>query len=206
MKSIIPILIFLLFYNISFTQNIKDFNTEFMLRGSFYAKSSIADSLALGGFGTSSNTPKKLKKENNLRKSDLFLKIDNSKEIVVAKSYYGYKFYIVNRSTKTHKFMASDSRLDIVAEAYIDNKWQPIEYLPSSFCGNSYHSLYLKPYEYWEFEIPKFHGSIKTKIRYCLKQGNKEVYSNEIEGSINKTQLSKKEGSQSKGLMDPYND
>lgn len=94
-----------------------------------------------------------------------------------------------------------------MAEVFYKGEWLPIEYLPSSGCGNSYHNVYLEENEYWVFKIPKFKGRIKTKLRYRLKIGKGEfIYSNEIPTSINKKQLTEKEGHKPSGIMDPYND
>ncbi len=177
-----------------------------MIRGQIYANTSIIDSTAAGGFRGSSNSPKSMKSKFSIEK-DLFLKIDTTKTITIAEKYNGYNFYIGNKSDSIIELGASDSRLSVIAEVYYNNKWKPIECLPSSWCGNSYHNVYLKPNEYWEFEIPKFSGKIETKIRYRLTIGNeKYIYSNEIMASFNKGQLKNKEGHNPNGIMDPYND
>jgi hypothetical protein len=145
-----------------------------MLRGHIYAQSSIDDSTALGGYGKSSNSPKEIQDSLQFSETGFFLKIDTSRILSVEGKYNGYKFFIANKSDSTVKLDASDSRLSIVAEVFYKGKWQPIEYLPSSWCGNSYHRVYLKENEYWEFEVPKFKGRIKTKLRYRLEIGNDE--------------------------------
>lgn len=178
-----------------------------MLRGYIYAKSSIEDSTALGGFGGSDNVAKSLKGNDFFNEKGFFLKIDTTRKVKLEEKYNGYNFYIVNKSDSTVKLVASDSRLFVIAEVLYKGKWKPIEYLPSSWCGNSYHDVYLKQNEYWEFKVPKYDGKIKTKLRYSLMVGiEKFIYSNEIEVKINKKQLSEKMEYNSKGLMDPYND
>lgn len=198
---------FLLLSSLTFGQTKKDLNIEFMLRGNIYAQSSIEDSTALGGFGDSDNLPKVINTENNFSERGLFLKIDTTKSASINDKFNGYKFYIVNKSDTITKLDASDSRLYVIAEVFYKNEWKPIEYLPSSSCGNSYHEVYLKQNEYWEFIVPKFSGKIKTKLRYRLMIGEqKYIYSNEILTSINKNQLNQKQEYQSTAIMDPYND
>ncbi len=197
----------ILFLNFTFgySQKTKDLNINYMLRGQMYASSSVIDSSALGGFGGSDNLAKSIKDIVFVEKG-FFLKIDTTQTAVILNKFNGYKFFIVNKSDSIIKLTASDSRLSVIAQAFIDNEWKNIEYLPSSWCGNSYHSVFIKPNEYWEFNIPKFKGKIKTKIRYQLKLGKDFIYSNEIFASINKKQLIFKQGHKANGLMDPYND
>ncbi len=113
--------------------------------------------------------------------------------------------YLGNNSDTIVNLSASDSRLYVIAEVFYRGKWRPIEYLPSSFCGNSYHKVYLNPNEYWAFEIPKFSGKKKVSLRYSLLVGKNEyIYSNKIPSSINKKQLTKIKQYNPKGIMDPY--
>jgi hypothetical protein len=97
--------------------------------------------------------------------------------------------------------------------------WKDIEYLPSSWCGNSYHTLTLEKMNYWAFTTPKYEGEIKTKLRIELKyldpkeksgkrRNRKEmtIYSNEFEGSINPGQFWNKQPYYPNGIMDPYYD
>lgn len=178
-----------------------------MLRGHIYAQSSIEDSTALGGFGGSDNSPKKLNDSLNFAEKGLFLKIDTTKIVTLNAKFNAYKLYIGNKSDTMVQLDASDSRLYVIAEVFYRGKWQAIEYLPSSWCGNSYHNVYLKQNEYWTFDVPKFGGKIKTKLRYRLMVSkDKFIYSNEIVTSFNKKQLTEKEGHTPNGLMDPYND
>lgn len=186
-------------------QSNKDYNINFKQRASLYAATSIEDPNAIGGFGGSSNNAQPINSKSKLNHIDLF--IDTSKTVVYHKEYNGYQLSLINYTDSITGFEAADSRLSIIAEVFYKGKWQAIEYLPSSWCGNSYHTVYLKPNEFWSFNIPKFTGEIKTKLRYKLNIGNgKTIFSNEIEASFNKGQLNKKEGHSPKGIMDPYND
>ena len=206
-KTIITLTTFLLFCSTTFGQKKQDLNVDFMLRGNIYAKSSIIDSSALGGFGGSKNLPKKINDSLAITDSGLLLKIDTTQTTTINDKYNGYKLYIANKTDTIVQLDASDSRLNVIAEVFYGDKWQAIEYLPSSWCGNSYHNVYLKQNEYWTFDVPKFGGKIKTKLRYRLMVSkDKFIYSNEIETSFNKKQLTEKEGHTPNGLMDPYND
>jgi hypothetical protein len=121
--------------------------------------------------------------------------------------YNGYKLYIANVTDSIVRLDASDSRLSVIAEVFYQGDWRPIEYLPRTWCGNSYHSVYLKQNEYWEFHIPKFIGKLKTKLRYKLIiDKDHYLYSNEVQTSINKGQLDIKQGHEPNGIMDPYNE
>lgn len=206
MRDCILLLIFLFFSSSISAQ--KDLDINYKLRGSIYASSSIIDSTALGGFGKSDNTPKSIDDLDFVEKG-FFLKVDTSNIISINKKINGYKLFIVNKSDSIIELLASDSRLSVVAQAYINNKWQDIEYLPSSWCGNSFHMVSIKPGEFWEFDIPKFSGKLKTKIRYKLSYGKNQktyLYSNEIVASVNRNQLKVNEKYESQGLMDPYDD
>ena len=189
-----------------FGQKQEDVNIKYMLAGYIYAASSVDDTLALGGHGGSNTFPKGIYRGFFPQEKGFFLHIDDDKVVPLNEKYTGYKFYIANKSDSLMWFSASDSRLSVIAEAYIDSKWQPVEYLPQSWCGNSYHRVSLKSGEYWEFVVPKFSGEEKAKIRYALKYGKGYVYSNEVEASINREQLTVKEEYTPNGLMDPYED
>ena len=207
MKNFILIILTLTFTSQVSAQNGKDLNIRHMLRGSIYAYTSIVDSNALGGYGGSSNFAKSINDLNSFTQTGFFMVLDTSETITWAEKYNGYHLYIVNKSDSIVTLNASDSRLYIVAEVFYKNEWKPIEYLTSSWCGNSYHHVLLKSNEYWQFNIPKFTGKIKTKIRYRLTtQQDGYIYSNEIEASFNKKQLTNKNEYTPKGLMDPYND
>lgn len=206
-KTKFTTVLFFLICLTAFGQQKKDLDIDFMLRGHIYAESSITDSTAAGGFADSDNLPKRITESLGISESRLFLKIDTTKTASINNKFKGYKLYIGNKSNATIKLEASDSRLYAIAEVFYKNTWQPIEYLPSSWCGNSYHNVYLKQNEYWEFDIPKFTGKIKTRLRYRLMtEEGKFIYSNEILASFNKGQLKEKQGHTPNGIMDPYND
>ncbi|VXB67309.1 conserved hypothetical protein [Chryseobacterium sp. 8AT] len=150
--------------------------------------------------------PKKYVDSLNSSEVGLILKIDINKSTSFENKYNGYKLYLINKTNNTVGLDASDSRLDIVGEVFYKGKWQAIEYLPSSTCGNSYHTVFLKQNEFWEFDIPKFNGKINTKLRYKLTMDKSNLYSNEIPTLINKNQMLKIKKYNQNGLMDPYNE
>jgi hypothetical protein len=215
--------ILMLFCATVIAEEAKDFNIAYMLRTNIFAKSSAELSNLRGsGFGSSDNAAQKIEDKSMFKESGFFLKLDNAKKITYEvhgingkEKINGYNLYIVNKSKKIVKIEACDSRLPVVAEVFIDDKWQPIEYLPQSWCGNSYHEVGLNKNEYWKFNVPKYDGKIKTKIRYKLDMSSrynrdtdntgkeKFIYSNEVETKINKEQLKDKPQYKSGGIMDP---
>lgn len=119
------------------------------------------------------------------------------------------RLLLVNGTDAEVGFAASDSRLSIIQEAKdSDGNWKAIEFLPSSWCGNSYHRVFLPAKHYWEFSAPLYTGKMRTKLRFALPISDTvTIYSNEFEGSVNSGQFgSRKEGYTSRGLMDPYDE
>jgi hypothetical protein len=182
---------------------------SYQFRGNCYAYSSEKYSIPSNGEAHSSNFAHPT--DSSFSVDSIYLYINLKELITYSEGYLGHKLYLVNNSNQSINFPGQDSRLDIVAEA-LDKfgNWQPISYLPSSWCGNSYHTITLGSNEFWEFEIPVFTGNYKTKLRYVAgrKKGVPSLVSNEIEVLINNNQFDpeKKEGHNPNGLMDPYND
>ena len=194
--------------NINTIKPIDSVNIDFQFRGNCYAYSSNKNAEAHNGEAHSSNLPFKVDK--TFPNKGFYLFINTKEKCIIDSMFLGYKLYLVNTTNDLVTLNACDSRLDIVAEA-LDrkNKWLPITYLPSSFCGNSYHTVKLDEEEYWSFNIPVFKGSFKTKMRYKLivdKEYN--IYSNEIITYLNLGQFDKenKAGHNPNNIMDPYTD
>jgi hypothetical protein len=190
---------------IAFTQEC--LNVNYKLRGYFHAGTSEADSTALGGFYEDTNRPKKLTSEiagyATSKELEIFVKTDSVTEF--KKGVSGFKVFVINKSDATQKLPAQDSRLYIVRQVFYKNEWTDIEYLPSSWCGNSYHNVFIKPNEYWDFTAPCLQGKITAKFRFQLYVDEKlTLYSNEFDGSFNKGQLKKEQGYKAAGIMDPY--
>ena len=185
------------------TQKLKTYRVDHMRMGEIYAASLIQDTMAPGGFGQSKNFPHSNADLLSFNQPGVYLHIDEDTQATYRKEYPGYELYLVNNSDSTLALAASDSRIEVIAEAFVDKQWQAIEYLPRSWCGNSYHSVVLEDNSYWKFTIPQFKGRLKTKIRYRLlitRDANPQaalaspgyIYSNEIDASINRSQLTQK--------------
>lgn len=177
-----------------------------MLRGYCYAGSSQTDTNAPGGFGKSDNLPKRLPSAPTA--ADLYLELVESPEVVFAQKYTGLRVRLVNGAKKTVALYACDSRLSLVQEAQdTDGTWKEIEYLPNSWCGNSYHHVYLPSQHYWEFIAPHYAGPQKTKLRFKLTiEQDRIIYSPAYEGGVHPGQFTDKAGHQPANLMDPYNE
>lgn len=186
--------------------NLDSLNINFQLRGNCYAYSSDRNAQESNGESHSNNLPKMV--DDNFPRNGLYLLINEKEKIQIESTNLGCKLYLINTSETLAEINASDSRLNIVAEALNENnKWRPISFLPYSSCGNSYHSVKLDKNEYWDFDIPVFKGSMKTKIRYTLKIDNdNKIVSNEIDVYLNPKQFDSdfREGYQNNNIMDPY--
>ena len=98
-----------------------------------------------------------------------------------------YPLLIYNNSDKD-AFINSE----FIQEAKdIDGKWKPIEFtFEYEMCGTGKgHQSILDPKKYAAFAIIKYNGDFKTKIRIKLRNNKHIYYSNEIEGSINRSQF-----------------
>lgn len=133
-------------------QSAKDFIAEHMLAGNIHVLSSYKDTAAIDGFATSDIRPMQVS-FNTFNQKGFFLFIDTTSQVTFKQKYNGFNFFIVNKSDSTIKFSAIDSKLNILAEAYVLNEWQAIEYLPQSFCGNSFHKIFLKRNHYWKYRF-----------------------------------------------------
>ncbi len=206
MKKLVLLTIFILISKISIGQEC--LNVKFKLRGYFYVGTSQVDTTALGGFYEDQNIPKKLTPKNaelfNQKELQLIVKTDSITEF--EKGIVGFKVFIANMTDSIAEIPAEDSRLNLKRQVFYKDKWQDLEYLPSSWCGNSYHNVFIKPNEYWDLKAPCLKGKIKSKFRFQLYiHDNLIIYSNEFKGSFNKKQLKKEQGYKPIGIMDPYN-
>ncbi len=157
---------------------IKKLNIDYMNRGYFYAYSSIKNSGEdfSGGWATSSNRPDKRVNQLKFEKNIFAIKIDTTGIDTFARQYKGYKLYIYNTTHDTIKFNAQDSRLYMKLQAQNNNgEWKDIEYLPNSWCGNSYHIIELEPDAFWTFTIPDYEGDLTTNVRAELRYIEKQT-------------------------------
>lgn len=78
--------------------------------------------------------------------------------------------WLVNRTRTTRQFLTCDSRLLIVLEWKTKaGKWEPLEAMPSSFCGNSYYHAELAPGEAWRVELAL--PAAGKSFRYRMRNG-----------------------------------
>ncbi|AHM63198.1 hypothetical protein D770_24765 [Flammeovirgaceae bacterium 311] len=201
------ILIILLFFAAIPLQAQECLNVKYKLRGYFYAGTSHEDSTALGGFYEDTNSPKptneRIRQLSKPSQFQLIVKTDSLAEF--QKGIKGFKVFLINNTDSIISLQAQDSRLNLKRQVFYNNQWQDVEYLPSSWCGNSYHSVFIKPSEYWDFIAPCLRGKHQAKFRFELAINEQEkIYSNEFSGSFNKSQLIKEQGHTPTSIMDPY--
>jgi hypothetical protein len=183
-------------------------NVAHMLRGYFYAGSAIADEAALGGFGPSDNLPRRLDR-SDVPPGAISLIALPEEGLPFEGASRGFRVILANTTRGQVALHASDSRLSIVREALAaDGTWKPIEYLPSSWCGNSFHQVFLPAAQYWSFAAPDYEGTEHTTMRFVLRglASDGVIYSNEFSGWVNPGQFSVEQGHSPASLMDPYED
>ena len=194
---------------------LKSFNILAMNRGYFYASSPSVEELnGLGGWGSSKNKFKRIQKKQSFPKNTLGISVTSEVVVPYHKKYKGHKVYVYNTTKDSIFFDAQDSRLYMNIQAKDENgSWRDIEYSPRSWCGNSYHGLFLAKKSFWEFTIPKYEGAIATKLRVKLlyktnhkDNDSKTLYSEEFDGSVNPAQFWYKGDYTPSGMMDPYYD
>lgn len=189
-------------------------NIDHMLRGHFYASSPASDKyMGLGGWGGSGNDYHPITDEIKPKKG-IGIIVDVRDQVAIWEGVLGAKVFLYNTTSDTVFFSAQDSRLEMKIQAQDETgTWKDIQYLPSSWCGNSYHTLYLPSDHYWEFATPIFEGSFQTQLRLqaTFQQEFTDcqsmvVTSNTFSGRINPGQFTNKEECAPQGLMDPYDE
>jgi len=199
----------------SFSTNISNdpprLSSKELKRADHLAYSSSIDSNDPGGFYRGGNASRPI---DSVGGSDtgLYLWLDPNNAELYDDKYLGTGLYVVNKRNEAVSFDAQDSRLYLIAEVFYNNSWQAIEYMPSSWCGNSYHHIPLESQHLWKFIVPIYDGKHEVQMRYRLtvssdRLGNKDtLYSNSIPIKFNKQQLKEKKKYNPNGLMDPYDD
>lgn len=178
-------------------------SVKFKTRGYFIAGSQV-DPSALGGFARSENVPRRLDRQVPAGKVSLIAYPDESAAFGTNK---GFVVILANSTGVDAGFEAQDSRINVIREAMDrQGRWRPIEYLPNSWCGNSYHRVFLPPNRYWVFTAPEYSGPFPTRMRFVLEQPGFRIVSNEFRGSINVEQFDRKQGHTPTNIMDPYDD
>ncbi|MBP6391103.1 MAG: hypothetical protein KA352_09425 [Flavobacteriales bacterium] len=194
-------------------QILKKVNVDYMLRGYFYAASADYPELAgAGGWGGSGNGSHQFTAVAGGKGLEIL--VDTTAVVPFATEFEGFKVIMRNHGPETLYFPAQDSRLDMKTQAMRADTFADIEYLPGSWCGNSYHTLYLAAGEQWEFTMPKYGGKRSTRLRLEVRYGREPdrhegieaVYSHTLPGAVNDGQFSEKQGHNPQGLMDPYDE
>jgi hypothetical protein len=160
------------------------------LPGIYPVGSKLPDKDALGGFGPCENFPFDLNGKPWGTKGAVSL-VAFPDEPVAYFKHRGIAVRVINRTGDVVSFPACDSRLLLTQEAKdSDGRWHSIESPPISGCGNSFHSVLIKSYQYWQFPARVYTGSIKTTLRFRLDRGEGQVLlSNEFEGAVNAAQF-----------------
>lgn len=203
------------------------YNIDFMQRGYFYAHHESTGHPAGPVAG-----PQKISPSDNFPVAEFSLIVKPDIDTIINNSLKGIKAFIVNATNDTIMFNAQDGRLYLKMQALDSEKqWRDIEYLPSSWCGNSYHVTGLPNGYFWEFATLVYEGNIRTKLRLeltyvdpadtvGLQRDDKGhirdwqysdrneivIYSNVFDGSINPGQFWRKPDYSPSSIMDPYND
>ena len=144
-------------------------NIEYMLRGYFVAGSQSHPN-DLVGYARSENIPVEFPSfySPKTRSAELIAFPDVKASFLDI--YEGFKLVLANPTDEDIKMRGSDSRPSLVMQAKIEGEeWRDIEYLPKSWCGNSYHTLTLPTNKAWVFVAPKYHGEIDAKLRFVLR-------------------------------------
>lgn len=202
-------------YNGKPPERLEPLNVDFMLRGYHYAYDRPR-ALDSGGWAVSDNGPRAVRASDRFAPGRLAVEVRPAEADTFARQFAGMKAYVYNTTGDTVALDAQDSRLYLKMQALDpQGQWRDIEYLPSSWCGNSYHTLRLRPGAYWSLVVPRYAGDFSTSLRVALTltrpsrnrpEQERVVYSNAFPGSINPGQFWRKEGHIPNGIMDPYLD
>jgi hypothetical protein len=199
-------------------------NIDHMQRGYFYASN-----YNTGHPGSWRAQPETIPSPNSFARSALSVTVIPEEQTVIEGELRGMRVVVANNTDDTLMFNAQDSRLYMKMQALNSAmEWQDIEYLPNSWCGNSYHTIALPNNQLWKLSAVVYEGSVPTKLRIELTyldpadtvakniEGKKgrmyyrdkrqlKIYSNEFAGTINPGQLWRQEEYHPSGIMDPYN-
>lgn len=161
------------------------------LTTTYSAGSRIRDTSGKGGHGESSNFPRDLAGRRWGEAGAVSL-VASPNEPADYRGHRGFALRLVNRTGESVSFSACDSALCIVREARAaDGTWREIESQPRSWCGNSYHRVFLEPGRYWVFPAREYTGPIQTRMRFRVHPAvdRPAVTSNEFDGRVTPGQL-----------------
>ncbi|KAA2243526.1 WG repeat-containing protein [Chitinophaga agrisoli] len=185
---------------------------DYMQRAYGYVAQEMGETAVYKTYNEGWSLPRKISAGTNMPAGSLCLQVQTSSRDTFENRYSGYSVSIYNNTDTSILFDTQDNGLYLKMQACINSEWKDIEYIPSSWCGNSYYKVELGSKKYWQLQCPVYIGSIKAKLRMSLayKLGRDDddivIYSNVFEGSINPGQLWRKEGHQAVNIMDPYMD
>ena len=178
--------------NINFPKNfISYLNINYLDYNYYFAYTLDEKNINCKGCAESTNIPKSINQTNLNLKNELVLLVENTKIDTFVKKYFGYNVYLYNNTDSTIKFDVINHLLYMRIQALdFNNEWKYITNTIGSKCGLSYFEEYLEPGYFWQFKIPKYEGTFKTKLRLELTNNiNKHekyvLYSNEFDGNIN---------------------
>jgi len=197
--------ILLIFATVISAASLQPLNVKFKVRGYFLAASTRSEIAGLDReFAKTIAVPRRVDRDFPAGRLTL---LALPREATAFGRYKGLRVILANTTRTKGDFEAQDGRINIYREALdADGRWKPIEYLPNSWCGNSYHRTYLQPDHYWSFAAPQYEGTVRTRMRFVLEQQGLKLVSNEFEGTVNREQFVKLQGHEPTNLMDPYND
>lgn len=191
-------------------------NLDFMRRGIYsVASAPLRRYAGLGGWGQSANLAKPLGSRPVAAHALAVQVAPRATPGAFGQFHHGHVLTISNTTADTVVFDAQDSSLALTLQARdAQGQWRDIEYTPSSWCGNSYHQVFLAPGRCWELAVPAYAGELATQLRARLthrRAGNSHkqqvvVYSNSFPGSVNPAQFWRPQGYSPQGIMDPYRD
>jgi hypothetical protein len=189
-------------------------NLDFMRRGIYpVASAPLRRYAGAGGWGQSDNRSKPIGTRRFAAHTLGVQVAQRAAPGTFGKRYHGYALTISNTTADTVVFDAQDSSLSLTIQAQDrQGQWHDIEYSPSSWCGNSYHQVFLAPSQYWQLAVPAYAGEFRTQLRARLLhrrgRGTRSqqvlVYSNSFAGSVNPAQFWRPQGYSPQGIMDPY--
>lgn len=106
----------------------------------------------------------------------------------------GMRVLLVNGTHDLLAFHTCGGDMPIIQEALgIDGIWKPIEHYRTSFCGNAYYRVFLPANHYWEFAVPRYQGSLHTKLRFSMRvTKDSSIHSATFDGSVDPAQFTEK--------------
>lgn len=156
----------------------------------------ISDGLINGKIPTSAQ----IEESNQILKNYFEKLLEQTKNYVEC-----YTLLIYNNSNKPACF--NDIKL-IQQAKDSDGQWKPIEYfwnVPTCIPNTFYYEFLPKKYD--ALSIIRYNGNFKAKLRVKIKINDEIYYSNEITGSINKSQFDKETARKRTKLWKPgWND